>query len=109
VSFGVWRALRRLWPAVDPLKSSATRYPSQRHRELAEAARAVLAQYQAIDPELVMLDPAAYSEPLLAARAQEMHRYLTQPFHLWEHVTALPGESTPYEQLLKAAAALLAI
>jgi RNA polymerase sigma factor (sigma-70 family) len=109
VSFDIWRALRGLWPAVDPLKTSATRYPSQRHRELADAARTLLARYQAIDPELVMLDPAAYTEPALAARSQEMHHYLTQPFHLWEHVTALPGESTPYDELIKTAAALLAI
>jgi F0F1-type ATP synthase beta subunit len=109
VSFDVWRALRHLWPAIDPLHTSASTYPSPRHENLADAARALLAQYNALDPELVLLDPAAYAETALATRAQEMHRYLTQPFHLWEHVTAVPGESTPYEELLETTSALLAI
>jgi hypothetical protein len=33
----------------------------------------------------------------------------TLPFHLWEHVTAIRGESTPYDELLETASALLAI
>ena len=76
---------------------------------MAKSGRLTLQMLGNNPPELVMLDPAAYSESLVAARAQEMHRYLTQPFHLWEHVTALPGESTPYGELLETAAALLAI
>jgi len=109
VSFDVWRALRHLWPAIDHLNTSATTYPSSRHENLADAARSLLARYNAIDPELVMLDPAVYAEPALTTRAQEMHRYLSQPFHFWEHVTAVPGESTPYEELLETTSALLAI
>jgi len=55
-----------------------------------------------------MSDPATYAEPRLAAGAQELHRYLAQPFHLWEHVTGRPGESTPYDELLETVEALLA-
>lgn len=100
VGFEGWRARRQLWPAIDPRTTSTGTYPSDRHERLAESARALVEQYRAIDPELELLDPDAYPQPAPAARAQRLHRYLAQPFRLWEHVTNLPGESTPYAELL---------
>jgi len=60
-----------------------------------------------VDPELELLDPATYPRAEPAERAQRLHRYLTQPFRLWEHVTSLPGESTPYDELIVTIDALL--
>ena len=50
--------------------------------------------------EIAMPDPAIYPSAGAARRAQGLHRYLAQPFVLWEHRTSEPGESTPYDELL---------
>jgi RNA polymerase sigma-70 factor, ECF subfamily len=100
VAFDGWRALRRLWPAIDPRTTSTAEFPSDRHRALATSARTLLEQYRGMDPELELLGPDAYAQPEPAARAQRLLRYLAQPFRLWEHVTNVPGESTPYAELI---------
>ena len=107
VTFDATRALRQLWPAVDPLRTIAAEYPSARHEQIASRARDVLEQYRAVDPDLDMHEPDDYSDPLLAAQAQSLHRYLAQPFKLWEHVTSVCGESTPYDELLDAVEMML--
>lgn len=107
VAFDPWRAIRGLWPAVDAHTTSTGTYPSVRHQRLAEAARSTIEEYRDLDPELELLDPAAYPQPDAAARAQRLHRYLAQPFRLWEHVTNRPGESTPYSELVDAVETLL--
>jgi len=100
VAFDRWRATRGLWPAVDALRTTTAWYPSDRHERLASRARALLERYAAMDPQLEMDAPANHADPLLARRAQELHRYLAQPFVLWEHRTSRPGESTPCTELL---------
>jgi RNA polymerase sigma-70 factor (ECF subfamily) len=107
VAFDGRRALRRLWPAIDPRTTSTGTYPSDRHRGLAESSRTLLDQYRAVDAQLELLEPHAYPQPEPAARAQRLLRYLAQPFRLWEHTTNLPGESTPYAELIDTIDALL--
>ena len=108
MSFDPGRARQGLWPAVDAPHTRATTYPSPQHRLLADAARALLEQYRAADPELELGEPTSYPDPALAAAAQALHRYLAQPFTLWEHHSGRPGESTPYDRLLAEIEALLA-
>jgi len=108
VSFDASRAVRQLWPAVDPLRTTAAVYPSARHKQIASCARDVLEQYRVVDPDLQMHEPDDYSDALLAARAHALHRYFTQPFKLWEHVTSVCGVSTPYDELLDAVETILA-
>jgi RNA polymerase sigma factor (sigma-70 family) len=107
VSFDPWRAARQLWPAVDALETTVDAYPSARHEHLADTARQVAQRYRAVDPHLELRDPSCYPEPVLAERAQAMHRYLAQPFALWEHRTGRPGESTSYNELLETVETLL--
>ena len=100
VAFDPPRARRGLWPAIDAPRTTVATYPSARHRRLAEHARTVVEQYSEMDPDLEMPAPAACADAVLAARAQALHRYLAQPFMLWEHRTSLPGESTPASEML---------
>jgi F0F1-type ATP synthase beta subunit len=92
VGFDVTRALRNLWPAVDPATTMTRRWPSERHREIATAARDLLADYKEADPDL---DFAEAKSP-----AQKLLRYLAQPFRITEPFSSRPGESTPYDELL---------
>jgi RNA polymerase sigma factor (sigma-70 family) len=108
VAFDPWRAARGLWPAVDAMRTTVATYPNARHEQLAASARAILEQYAAMDPHLEMQAPPTYADPALARCAQDLHRSLAQPFALWEHQTSLPGESTPYDELLDRVETLLA-
>ncbi|MET1000885.1 MAG: sigma-70 family RNA polymerase sigma factor [Acidimicrobiia bacterium] len=99
VGFDVTRALRNLWPAVDPTTTMTRHWPSERHREIATAARDVLADYKESDPDL---DFAEAKSP-----AQKLLRYLAQPFRITEPFSSRPGESTPYEELLDTVESLL--
>ena len=60
VGFDVTRALRSLWPAVDPTTTMTRHWPSERHREITTAARDLLADYKESDPDL---DFAGGEEP----------------------------------------------
>jgi len=102
VSFDAGRAGRRLWPAVDPVGTITTDYPSSRHGDVADAARRILSRYAAWDPTFSLPAPASLPEPATASAAQELLRYLTQPFFVAESVTSQPGQDTPVGSLLDA-------
>jgi len=99
VGFDIRRARARLFPAIDSDLTVTRSYPSQRHAQLAEHARALLARYHRVDPQLALPDPDTLPEPAAAA-AQELLRYLRQPFETAEPFHSYPGQSTPYAELL---------
>jgi hypothetical protein len=99
VVFDPRRAARRLYPAIDPLTTVARSYPDERHRQLADKARSLLAAYARFDPELVLAGPEGTDRAELEA-AQALIRYLAQPVPLAEPFTSEPAELTPYPQLL---------
>jgi len=82
VAFDRGRLDRGVRPAIDPLRTLCRAYPSERHARLAAAAR------------------ADGGEALLRA--------LTQPLVVAEPFTSVPGERTPYGELLDAVEAILA-
>ena len=91
VAFDVSRALRALWPAIDPARTTSRRYASVRHERLAVAAREALAGIS------------------LAGEQEVPHlvRYLAQPFKIAEPFTSRPGERTRYDEMLDRVEALL--
>jgi RNA polymerase sigma factor (sigma-70 family) len=91
VAFDVRRALRALWPAVDPTRTVSHEYPDERHARLAAGARDVLAR--------VSFDGDA-ELPAIA-------RYFAQPFTIAEPFTSRPGERTEYRTMLDEVEALL--
>ena len=99
VAFDTRRARRRLFPAIDSERTIANHYPSRRHAQLAQAARALLMDYLRLDPELALPDPTTLPQPT-ATTAQQLLRYLRQPFEVAEPFHSRPGQSTPYTQLL---------
>jgi RNA polymerase sigma factor (sigma-70 family) len=84
VAFDLHRALRSLWPAVDPSRTRSRWYPSERHEQLATAVRDRLAEVSFEGDAPV---------PRLA-------RYFAQPFTLAEPFTSRPGERTAYSTTL---------
>ncbi len=100
VAFDPVRSARRLYPALDPRSTMSRRYPTARHRRLAERCRELLRGYQECDPDLG-LDPAPEGDRAYVAAVQALIRFLVQNYRVAEPFTSLPGESTPPEVLLR--------
>ena len=107
INFDRRRARANLYPAIDPATTTARDHPSERHAQLASAARAVLDEYAQIDPELELPDPGSTDSPELARMAQHLMGYLVQPFRSAEPFTSIPAERTPYPELLDSVEAIL--
>lgn len=93
------RARSGLWPAVDLIHT-------RRREDTVPDLHRMLAQYDELDPDLAMPSPTTIvSDAVLAARAQALHRYLSQPFRTAEPHTATPAEwTTPAELRLEVTA-----
>jgi F-type H+-transporting ATPase subunit beta len=108
------RARRGLYPAIDPLGSrlrgARADAASPRHQRLAEATRALLERYEALDPQLALPDPASFADgdAETAVRAQRLLRFLTQPFQTTEPFHGRPARGVALEELLGAVEVVLA-
>lgn len=107
------RARRRLFPALDPL-GTRLRDPegvlSERHRALADAARALAERYEALDPELALPDPSTLPDADVdtARRGQRLLRLLGQPFRTTEPFHGRPARHVALADTLAAVEAVLA-
>lgn len=100
VAFDARRARARLFPAIESKLTISRRYPNERHARLAQQARELMARYVELDPDLALPDPATLGEPLTAATAQQLLRYLRQPFVVAEPFHSLLGQTTSTSDLL---------
>ncbi len=100
-------AAQGLYPAVDPLHSSSKlmdrHFLGDRHYTVAEAVREHLARYAELQDVIAMLglEELSPEDRRIVHRARRLQRYLTQPFHVTAHYTAIPGVSVPLEQTLR--------
>ncbi|MFT3853510.1 MAG: sigma-70 family RNA polymerase sigma factor [Ilumatobacteraceae bacterium] len=100
LTFDRVRARARRLPAIDPSRTSARAYPDERHERVADGARAALAAYAAVDPELALADPSTFDDPAAAERAHALIRYLTHSFRVVELFSARPAADTPIAEVL---------
>lgn len=91
------RASQGLYPAIDPLQSSAKMLTpgvvGRRHYRVAQAVRHVFAEYEELKDIIAMLGLEELSEEdrRTVARARRLERFLTQPFFSTEAFTGRPG------------------
>ena len=109
ITFDPSLARARLWPAIDPGRTSTRTYPDARHEHIARAARYVLADYAVNDPAFALRDPETFDDPSAAQRAQALLRYLTHAFRPFELFSALPAADTPMAELLDTVEDLLGL
>ena len=108
------RAAQGLYPAVDPLGSSSTMLsPSvvgARHDRIARAVRRTLAEYDNLRDVIAMLglDQLSARDRETVAQARRLERFLTQPFHVTEKFTGLPGRRVALEETLEGCERILA-
>jgi F-type H+-transporting ATPase subunit beta len=100
------RATQGLYPAIDPLQSSATMLTpgvvGRRHYNVARDVRHALAEYEELKDIIAMLGLEELSERdrQTVARARRLERFLTQPFFSTEAFTGRPGSMVRLEDTI---------
>jgi len=96
-----------LYPAVDPLDSTSTlldpEVVGQEHYEVAREVQRVLQRYKDLQDIIAILGMEELSEEdkQLVARARRIQRFLTQPFHVAEVFTNIPGAYVKLDDTIK--------
>ncbi len=90
-----------IYPAVDPLASSSRildpRIIGDEHYEAARAVKLVLQRYKDLQDIIAILgiDELSEEDKLIVARARKIQKFLSQPFHVAEQFTGIPGKYVP--------------
>jgi F-type H+-transporting ATPase subunit beta len=96
-----------IYPAVDPLDSvSRVLTPAvvgQEHYEVARAVQETLQKYKSLQDIIAILgmDELSEEDKLIVSRARKIQRFLSQPFHVAEVFTNIPGKFVQVEDTVK--------
>ena len=86
-----------IYPAVDPLASTSKILSpltvGEEHYKVARAVQQVLQKYKDLQDIIAILgiDELSEDDKAVVARARKIQRFLSQPFHVAEQFTGLPG------------------
>jgi len=86
-----------IYPAVDPLDSTSTilspAVVGEEHYAVAREVQRVLQRYKDLQDIIAILgmDELSEDDKLIVARARKIERFLSQPFHVAEIFTNIPG------------------
>ena len=86
-----------IYPAVDPLASTSRildpRVIGPDHYNTASAVKSVLQRYKDLQDIIAILgiDELSDEDKLTVARARKIQKFLSQPFHVAEQFTGVPG------------------
>lgn len=101
------------YPAVDPLTSTSKALDAtvvgERHYEVAEEARRLLARFEELRDIISMLgiDELSAEDRAVVGRARRLRNFLTQPFFVTEGFTGLPGRRVPMAETVEGTAAIV--
>jgi len=106
-------AEQALFPAVDPLASTskalAPEIVGEEHYRVARGVQQVLQRYKDLQDIIAILgmDELSDEDKLTVFRARKIQRFLTQPFHVAEVFTNVPGVLCSVEDTVKGFAEIL--
>ena len=96
-----------IYPAVDPLDSTSrvltAAVVGQEHYETARRVQETLQKYKSLQDIIAILgmDELSEEDKLTVARARKIQRFLSQPFHVAEVFTNIPGKFVAVEDTVK--------
>lgn len=102
-----------IYPAVDPLASTSRMLEpdivGSQHYETARAVQAVLEKYRQLQDVIAVLgmDELSVEDKRTVSRARRIQRFLSQPFHVAENFTGIPGSYVPLKETIKGFQAIL--
>jgi RNA polymerase sigma factor (sigma-70 family) len=119
ITFDAALSRQRLYPAIDPLWSSATLLGTDQvepqHRQVAQQVRRLLRRYADLHDEYEKSGVNAFwyikDDPSLShdlTRARRVQRFLTQPFSVAEPWTGTMGQYVPLTETMRGCQAILA-
>jgi F-type H+-transporting ATPase subunit beta len=87
-----------IYPAVDPLASTSrilsARVVGQEHYDVAQGVKRILQRYKDLQDIIAILgiDELSEEDKLTVGRARKVQKFLSQPFHVAETFTGIPGK-----------------
>jgi F-type H+-transporting ATPase subunit beta len=96
-----------IYPAVDPLDSSSrildAQYLGDRHYKVATQVQQILQRYKDLQDIIAILgmDELSEDDKQIVSRARRVQRFLSQPFHVAEVFTGLPGRYVKLEETIE--------
>jgi F-type H+-transporting ATPase subunit beta len=98
---------KAIFPAVDPLDSTSRMLSplivSEEHYTVARRVQQILQRYKSLQDIIAILglDELSEEDKLTVARARKIERFLSQPFHVAEVFTGLPGVLVQLEDSIR--------
>ncbi|HET7585530.1 MAG TPA: F0F1 ATP synthase subunit beta [Gemmatimonadaceae bacterium] len=95
-----------IYPAVDPLASSSrilsAQYLGERHYRAAFEVQRILQRYKELQDIIAILgmDELSEEDKRIVGRARRVQRFLSQPFHVAEQFTGIPGKYVKLEETI---------
>jgi F-type H+-transporting ATPase subunit beta len=96
-----------IYPAVDPLTSTSrilsARIVGQEHYDVAQGVKKILQRYKDLQDIIAILgiDELSDEDKTTVARARKVQRFLSQPFHVAEIFTGIPGAYVKVEDTVR--------
>ena len=96
-----------IYPAVDPLDSTSRILTpdvvGKEHYDTAERVKETLQRYKELQDIIAILgmDELSEEDKQTVNRARRISRFLSQPFHVAEQFTGIPGVLVPIEDTIK--------
>lgn len=102
-----------IYPAVDPLDSTSRALSAEivgeRHYSVAREVQQILQRYKDLQDIIAILgmDELSEEDKVLVGRARRIERFLSQPFHVAEQFTGIPGAYVKLEDTIRSFEELL--
>ena len=102
-----------IYPAVDPLQSSSRLLEPDKvgreHYEIARSVQETLEKYSELQDIIAILgmDELSDEDRTTVLRARKIQRFLSQPMHVAEKFTTVPGAYVPLRETLRGFAAIV--
>ena len=96
-----------IFPAVDPLDSTsrilAPEIVGEEHYNVARSVMQILQRYKELQDIIAIMgmDELSETDKLTVSRARKVQRFLSQPFHVAEQFTGMPGKYVPLSETIR--------
>ena len=102
-----------IYPAVDPLESNSRILEEdvvgKEHYETARRVQEILQKYTELQDIIAILGMEELSEEdkMVVYRARKIQKFLSQPFHVAENFTGMPGKYVPLKETIRGFKAII--
>lgn len=102
-----------IYPAVDPLESTSRILEAdivgEEHYETARAVQKILQKYKELQDIIAILGMEELSDEdkTIIYRARKIQKFLSQPFHVAENFTGVPGKYVPVKDTIRSFQAII--